>query len=36
VSRSRGDDWCGTGDAQFGVQFKDGWTVDPPSTSAIH
>lgn len=27
VSRSRADDWCGTGDAQFGAEYSDGWSV---------
>lgn len=38
VARSRGDDWCGTGDAQFSVTYVegDGFTVDNVDTSAIH
>jgi hypothetical protein len=38
VSRSRGDSWCGTGDAQFGVTYEEGqgFDVTDLSTSAIH
>ncbi len=36
VSRSRGDDWCGTGDASFGVKYQDEWIVQGLNTSAIH
>ena len=36
VSKSRNDDWCGTGDAQFGATYDNGWHLDPPKTSAVH
>ncbi|MDX1498790.1 MAG: hypothetical protein R3176_02770 [Woeseiaceae bacterium] len=37
VPRSRDDDWCGTGDAQFDATFDNGrWQVNPPKPSAIH
>jgi len=36
VAKSRRDSWCGTGDAQFGTHYNDGWTIDPPRTSAVH
>ena len=36
ISDSRSDSWCGTGDASFGVVYKDGWTLKDISTSAIH
>ena len=38
VARSRRDDWCGTGDAQFGVTYVEGsgFDVTDLSASAIH
>ena len=37
VPRSRDDDWCGTGDAQFEATFDNGkWAIKPPKPSAIH
>ena len=37
VSRSRQDDWCGTGDAQFDASFDNGkWDVNPPKPSILH
>lgn len=36
VGRSRGDDWCGTGDASFKAEYKDGWKVSTPKPSALH
>ncbi len=36
VGRSRKDDWCGTGDAQFGAEYNDGWNLSTPKASAIH
>ncbi|MCK4441886.1 MAG: hypothetical protein KAU90_07745, partial [Sulfurovaceae bacterium] len=36
VSKSRDDSWCGTGDAQFGASYNNGWHLDTPSTSAVH
>ena len=37
VSRSRQDDWCGTGDAQFDATFDNGkWKVNPPKPSILH
>ncbi len=36
VSRSRGDSWCGTGDAKFEVSYDQGWSLDELSTSAVH
>ena len=36
VPRSRQDDWCGTGDAQFGAGFENGsWDISPPEVDAI-
>lgn len=38
VARSRRDDWCGTGDAQFGVTYVEGagFDVTDLDASAIH
>jgi len=36
VAKSRRDSWCGTGDAQFGAHYNNGWTIDKPTTSAVH
>jgi hypothetical protein len=36
VSKSRKDSWCGTGDAQFGASYDNGWHLDTPVTSAVH
>jgi len=36
VSRSRNDDWCGTGDARFQAGYQNGWSIMDLSTSAIH
>jgi hypothetical protein len=36
VARSRDDDWCGTGDAQFSATYNRGFQLGPVSTSAIH
>ena len=36
VAKSRDDDWCGTGDAQFGASYDNGWHLDTPRTSAVH
>lgn len=36
VRDSRRDRWCGTGDAQFGALYHDGWELLDIKTSAIH
>ena len=36
ISRSRKDSWCGTGDASFAAEYKNGWNVGGLHTSAIH
>jgi hypothetical protein len=36
VNRSRDDDWCGTGDAQFGAKYSDGWSIYQLETSSVH
>jgi len=36
ISDSRSDSWCGTGDASFGANFNNGWTLLDISTSAVH
>ena len=36
ISDSRDDSWCGTGDASFGANFNNGWTLLDISTSAVH
>ena len=36
VGDSRDDSWCGTGDAQFGASYDNGWSLDKIRTSAVH
>jgi len=36
VKDSRNDDWCGTGDAQFGAKYHNGWKLMDIKTSAVH
>ena len=36
VAKSRKDSWCGTGDAQFGAKYNNGWELLDISTSAVH
>ena len=36
VSDSRDDDWCGTGDAQFGARYDNGWELLEIEFSAVH
>ena len=36
VSDSRSDSWCGTGDAQFGALYSNGWELLDIRTSAVH
>lgn len=33
ISDVRDDDWCLTGDAQFGATYKNGWSIDGPSVN---
>ncbi len=36
VRDSRSDSWCGTGDAQFGARYNNGWELMNIKTSAVH
>ena len=36
VGDSRDDSWCGTGDAQFGAAYDNGWSLEKIRTSAVH
>jgi hypothetical protein len=36
VARSRDDDWCATGDAQFTATYDNGFNLGAPEVSGIH
>ncbi|MCK6571561.1 hypothetical protein L6V77_10780 [Myxococcota bacterium] len=36
VARSRDDDWCATGDAQFTATYDNGFNLGSPEVSGIH
>ena len=35
VAKSRRDSWCGTGDAQFGAEYNNGWKLLDIDTDAV-